>query len=87
MTTRSSRDDEVTNNIVRKKFEEWWEFNNRPHIKLIAKDMGIAYPSFISWRNHKREFSYETLRKIRSYFKKLEDRQNENLEIIKRNQI
>lgn len=84
MTTRSSRDDKVTNNGVRNRFNEWYEFNNCPHLKLIAKDMGIAYPSFISWRNHKREFSYETLRKIRNYFIKLEERQDKNLELMRR---
>ncbi|MHC0552137.1 hypothetical protein [Salinicoccus sp. CNSTN-B1] len=83
MTTRSSLEDAVTNNLARKQFEEWYEFNNRPNLKLIAKDMGIAYTSLISWRKGNREFGYGSLVRIEKYFKKLVDRQEKNLELMK----
>jgi hypothetical protein len=82
MTTRSRREDAVTNRVVRKQFEEWYEFNNRPNLRMIAEDMGISYTSFISWKKEKREFGYGSLVRIEKYFKKLRDRQERNLELI-----
>lgn len=82
MTTRSSLEDAVTNRVVRKQFEEWYEFNNRPNLRMIAEDMGISYTSFISWKKGNREFGYGSLVRIEKYFKKLRDRQERNLELI-----
>lgn len=70
------------NNEVRENFTNWYLWNSEPNLKLVAKEIGIAYPSFISWRTYKRNFNEESLRRIRKYFAKLEEQQEMNLELI-----
>jgi len=83
MTTRSSRDDAASNEVLRKQFEEWYKFNNNPSIKKIAKEADINYEGMIGWRNRKREFGYKSITKLRKYFFKLAQRQEENNKLIK----
>lgn len=72
------------NNEVRENFTNWYLWNSEPNLKLVAKEIGIAYPSFISWRTHKRNFNEESLKRIRKYFTKLEEQQEYNLELIRK---
>ncbi|MEY8560094.1 hypothetical protein AALF85_05295 [Jeotgalicoccus halotolerans] len=70
------------NNKIREDFTNWYLWNNEPNLKLVAKEIGIAHTSFISWGTHKRNFNEESLSRIKKYFTKLEEQQEYNLELI-----
>lgn len=57
------------NDEVRKKFHEYMEKRRYPRMKLIAKDAGLDYISFINFNNEKGTFSHESLDKLETFMK------------------
>lgn len=54
----------MSNEAVRKVFNDYYEANNKPQLKVIAKKMNIDESYFIKWKNGQRDMSSEYLVKV-----------------------
>lgn len=60
----------MNNEIMRRKFNEYYKKHHEPRLKLVASELNISKNYLVNWKNGKLDISTEALSKIDKFLDK-----------------